>query len=272
MGAGIQTLTIAGDPQLVLDAAGAGPVLLCLHGVGGGRINFAGQLSGLADCARVVALDARGYGDSDDVPGLRAFPDFAADVVRVLDHLGADKAILLGVSMGGRIALDTYGRTPDRVAALVLADTSVGSAAARDPAKIEAFLALRRKPLLEEGKTPADIAPDVARTLAGPHCTPEQFEALLASLAALRTESYLKTLEAVTRYHDFPPFGQVQVPTLVITGEHDPIAPPAMAQAMAQAIPGARYVELAGAGHISNIEAPDAFNAAVRAFVQELAA
>ncbi len=260
----VETAHIGPAPRIAVDRIGRGAPVLCLHGIGGGRINWTGQLRALADGGWTgMAWDARGYGLSDDYPGPLDFADFSADLLRVLDHYGIDRVCLLGLSMGGRIALDFWGRHPDRVGALVLADTSGGTAQSRDPARIEAFLAARRKPLLEDGLTPADIAPGIAKSFAGPGCPPDAFARIVETLAALRTGSYLKTLEAVTRYHDFPPFGLITVPTLVLNGEHDPIAPPAMGKGMADTIPGATHAVIPDAGHASNIENPDAFNAAL---------
>jgi len=261
---------VGAPPRLAVDVAGDGPLLLFLHGVGGNRRNWTRQVENFGTRFRAVAIDARGYGDSDDYDGALAFTDFADDAVRVIDHFGSDKAHVCGLSMGGRVALDLWRRYPDRVASLVLADTSAGSKETQDPAKVEAFLAARRKPLLE-GRTTAEIAPQVVETLIGPNATPAQRAELVASLAALRAGPYLKTLEAVTRFVDFPDFASIDAPTLVIVGSEDRVAPPHIARAMAGAIPGARLHVLEGAGHISNVEAPAAFNAALDAFLERAA-
>ena len=261
------TERVGPSPAIAIDVAGSAdaPVVLFLHGIGGNRSNWRGQLAAVGQRYRAVAWDARGYGGSDDGDAL-VFTDFADDAVRVLDHLGAQRAHIVGLSMGGRIALDLWRRYPARVATLTLADTSAGSKETQAPEKVEAFLAARRKPLLE-GRTTADIAPGVAATLAGPNIAPETMAELVASLSALRAEPYLRTLEAVTRFTDFPDFASIDVPTLVIVGSEDRVAPPSVARAMADAIPHARYVELPGAGHISNLEAPDTFNTALLDFL-----
>jgi 3-oxoadipate enol-lactonase len=263
----LETIKVGPAPRIAVSVAGEGPLVVFLHGIGGNRTNFDDQIQWFSQHWRAVAWDARGYGESDDPDGPLDFGDFSEDLVRVLDHFEARQACLVGVSMGGRIALDFYGRRPDRVAALVLADTSGGTQAAQDPAKIEAFLAARRTPLIVDGKTPTDIAPGIAKSFAGPHITPLQFDRLVGSLSALRTIPYLKTLEAVTRYHAFPPFASIAVPTLVMTGEHDPIAPPSMAIAMAADIPKAEFLQVPRAGHISNIENAAAFNAYLEGFL-----
>lgn len=259
---------VEGAPRLALSVAGSGPLVLLLHGIGGNRHNWAAQLGPVAAAGfTAAAWDARGYGNSDDTGGL-AFNDFVGDVGRVLDHFGAAQAHLVGLSMGGRIALVFAGRHPERVASLTLADTSAG--AAPDPARVELFLAKRLRPLMD-GATIADIAPALVDELAGPSASPEARAALFESHVALRRESYMATLRAATAFADWPAFEAIAVPTLVLVGSEDRIAPPALARAMAAAIPGARLAVIEGAGHVSNVEAPGAFSAAVLAFLAEVA-
>lgn len=266
--AAVRTDWIGPAPRLCLDHAGDGPALVFLHGVGGNRTNWRGQVERFGAAGmHAIAPDLRGYGDSEDDGGeVRVFTDFADDVVRLLDTLGIARAAICGLSMGGRIALDLWRRAPARIERLILADTSAGSAETQDPAKVEAFLAARRKPLID-GMTPADLAPTLVETLIGPNATPAQRRTLIASLATLHRDAYLKTLEAVTRFTDFPDFASITVPTLVLVGAEDRIAPPHIARAMAGAIPGAVLEVIEGAGHIPNIEAPDAFDAALARFL-----
>lgn len=256
---------VSGHPRLALRTLGGGSLVLFLHGIGGNASNWSAQLGAVAAAGfTAAAWDGRGYGDSDDDEGSLAFDDFVADVGRVLDHFGGSPAHLVGLSMGGRIAMVFAARYPGRVLSLTLADTSAG--AAPDPAKVEAFLATRLAPLMA-GQTIADIAPGLVEALAGPNATPVQRETLLASHLALRADSYIATLRAITAFDAFPPFEAIAVPTLVIVGSDDRIAPPDHARRIADAIPGARLVVIEGAGHVSNIEAPGAFNAALLAFL-----
>ncbi|MBB6227922.1 pimeloyl-ACP methyl ester carboxylesterase [Polymorphobacter multimanifer] len=260
------------DPPLALEEAGdaGAPLLVFLHGVGGSRHNWAPQLAHFGGRFHALAWDARGYGDSIGTP-VRCFTDFADDLAAVIGHFGGRNgsgAHLVGLSMGGRIALDCWRRYPGLVASLTLADTSAG--AAPPPDKVAAFMALRRKPL-EEGRTMAEIAPGIVDSIAGPGISAEVRAALLASHSALDPVTYLATLEAVTAFSDFPPLAGISVPVLVMAGEHDPIATPAFASGMAAAIPGARFEMIAGAGHVSNLEAPELFNAALDAFLAEAA-
>ncbi len=267
----IETEYIGPSPMLCVDVArGAGPAVLFLHGIGGARGNWAAQLSALAGRYCTIAIDARGYGDSGDTESARVFTDFADDAVRVLNYFNIERAHVVGLSMGGRVALDLWNRHRTRVASMTLADCSAGSTETQAPEKVEAFLAARRKPLLE-GKSTADIAPEVAKGLAGADIAPAAWDAIVASLAGLRAGPYLKTLEAVTRFTDFPDLGGIDVPTQIIVGSADRVAPPNIMRTMAQMIPDARYAEIEGAGHISNIEAPEQFNAILHEFLESVA-
>jgi 3-oxoadipate enol-lactonase len=240
--------------------------VLFLHGIGGNRRNWRPQLEFFAQRFRAAAWDARGYGDSDDYEGPLRFADFWRDVERVLDQLGAPKAHVVGLSMGGRIAREFALNRPERVASLVLANTSPGYDALT-PEAIEAFLAPRRGPLLA-GKTPPDIAPTVAKSLLGANPAAGAYEAMVESISMLHKDSYLKTLEASVTQDRGAPLERIRCPTLVVTSDEDRLYPPALAQSMAKRIPGAELVEIRGAGHISNLEQPGQFNQAVLEFLQ----
>ena len=266
--ADLEVLHTVGPPRLFVRTQGSGPLILFLHGIGGNSSNWRAQLQAFGPAGfRAAAWDARGYGRSDDNRGSLHFTDFVDDVARALDHFGEERAHLVGLSMGGRIALVFAHRHPERVASLTLADTSAG--AVPDPAKIEAFLAKRLAPMME-GKTPGDIAPQLVEEIAGPNASAEARAELLASHQTLERWTYVQTLRAVTAFHDFPSFESIQVPTLVIVGSEDRIARPEHARVMAERIPNARLVVLEGAGHVSNVEQPAAFNAALASFLNGL--
>ena len=260
---------LPGAPRLAYDHMGSGPVVLFLHGIGGNRTNWHDQLPAFAADFHAVAWDARGYGGSDDYDGPLDFGDFSADLLRLIDHLGCASAALVGLSMGGRIAQDFYPRHPERVNALVLCDTMPGYTAAFGPAEREEFLRLRREPLLA-GKTPADIAPAVADSLLGAGASAAQRERLVASIGALHKDSYIKTLEATTRYDRVSDLPNIAVPTLLVYGGGDRLTPPEIGRTMAEQIPGARLEVIAEAGHLVNIEAPERFNAIVLEFLSGL--
>ncbi|MEQ8495429.1 MAG: alpha/beta fold hydrolase, partial [Gammaproteobacteria bacterium] len=222
------------------------------------------------DAYHAVAWDARGYGNSDDYDGPLDFADFAADLLRLLDHLGCARAHLCGLSMGGRIALDFHDRHADRVASLVLVDTFPGYDASFTQEGRERFVRERRQPLLD-GRTVADIAPAVAASLVSPHAPPEVVQQLVDSMCRLHQESYLKTIEAMTMYQPVSDVSRIQVPVQIIVGADDRLTPPKISRRMAEQIPHAQLCVLAETGHLSNLERPDAFDDCLRGFLDGLA-
>jgi 3-oxoadipate enol-lactonase len=257
---------LKGAPRLALSVAGAGPLVVFLHGIGGNRAHWDDQLAAFAPEFTACAPDARGYGDSDDYDGPLAFGDFAGDVLRVIDHFGAARAHLVGLSLGGRVARDFCLRHPDRVATLVLCNTHAGFDALA-PDQVDAFIRSRQGPLAA-GKTLREMASDLARNVLGKSAPARARERLLASLAGLRKDAYLRTLESSVREDRGARIERIAVATLVVTGDEDTVYPPATAEAMARRIPGARLAVIAGAGHVSNLEQPEAFNERVLGFLR----
>lgn len=267
--AAVSTVHIAGAPRLIADCCGQGELVIFLHGIGGNRSNWRAQLESLSDRLLTVAYDSRGYGDSDDYDGPLAMCDLRTDLARVLDHFAARQAHLVGLSMGGMVALDFVAHYPDRVRSLVLADTSLGPAQDFSAVEIEDFLRLRRAPL-EAGQSPVDIAASVAASLVAPDCEQAVRCELEASIARLHRDSYLKTLDMITRHRDLTAAAVAGRPTLVIVGTEDRLTPPARVRDFAATIPGARFVEIRGAGHLSNLERPAEFNRALQHFYTDM--
>ena len=127
----------------------------------------------------------------------------------------------------------------------------------------------RSKEPLVNGQEPRDIAPVVAKTLLGPKASAAAFDRLVASMSALHKESYIKTIEASMGYRRATAMAAIGVPVLLVFGEEDKLTTPATGKRMHAAIPGSRYVEIAGAGHLVNIEEPGPFDAAVMPFLLE---
>jgi 3-oxoadipate enol-lactonase len=258
---------VPGPPRIAVDHLGAGPLVILMHGIGGNRTNWHDQLPEFAGLFHALAWDARGYGASDDYEGALDFGDFADDLARVLEHFKAARAHLVGLSMGGMIAMDFYSRYPDRVATLTLCDSLPGFNHLT-PEQRREFIRLRQEPLLA-GKEPCDMAPAVAQTLIGRSARPGSFERLVASMSALHKQSYLKTIAGTAQYSRTFDLEKIGIPTHVVVGDEDRLTPPEMARQMAARIPGARLTLIQGAGHLSNIEQPERFNRAVLAFLKE---
>ncbi|MBI1201263.1 MAG: alpha/beta fold hydrolase [Rhodopseudomonas sp.] len=237
-----------------------------MHGIGGNRRNWYDQIDAFAPYFHAVAWDARGYGDSDDYEGPLDFRSYADDLARVLDYFNADRAHVVGLSMGGRIAMDFASRYGSRLLTLTLCDTHKGFAGFSEEKK-KAFIASRKEPLLA-GKEPKDIAEPVARTLVGPNATEEAFRSLVDSMSRLHKESYIKSIEASVMLDVRNDLGSIKAPTLVVVGSEDKLTNVDMARELVGDIPGAELTVIDDAGHLSNIEKPAEFSAAVLGFLK----
>jgi 3-oxoadipate enol-lactonase len=266
--AAIRTRHIPGTPGLTVDEAGTGELVLFMHGIGGNRTNWTQQVQKFGEHFLAVAWDARGYNGSEDYDGELDFSDFSRDILRLLKFYGRKKLHLVGLSMGGRIAQDFYALFPQHVATLTIVASFTGFQNFTE-ADRQKFLSLRLKPLVEEGKEPRHIAPIVARTLSSPNATEEQYQRLVASMAALHKGSYVKTLKATTLYNRTAELDRIAVPTLLIFGEADTLTTADMGRQMQARIKGAKLVVVPKSGHLVNLEQPEAFEAALEPFLFE---
>jgi pimeloyl-ACP methyl ester carboxylesterase len=253
--------------EIGFEETGRGAPLVLLHPFPFSRQVWAGIVPALSQERRVIAVDARGFGESTlPAPAAYAIADLADDLAALLDALDVKRAAVLGMSMGGYTALAFARRHPTRLAALILADTRAAADSPEARAKREEALATleaRGADAYLDGSLGKMLAPGAGaplqaqvRTAAVPRA-----DALAAALQALR--------DRPDRTAELP---AIACPTLVLCGAEDQISPAAEMRGIAAAIPGARYVELAGAGHLSHLEAPEAFTGAVDAFLpQEVA-
>ncbi|MDA0262184.1 MAG: alpha/beta fold hydrolase [Proteobacteria bacterium] len=258
-------IRIGPEPNIAIDHMGRGPLVVFLHGIGGNRTNWRDQLPEFGKHFTAAAWDARGWGDSDDYEGPLRVEDMSNDLGRVLDHFGATSAHLVGLSMGGLVVQDFCARNPGRVATMILVDTNNGPAKSMNAAEIDEFVRLRRQPLLD-GKTPADIAEPVARSLVSPTASEAIVQRMIDSMSALHKDSYIKAVEAIARYEG-PDLSTLRAPSLLVVGADDTLTPPSVHRAMADQLPQARYLEIPDAGHLCNIEKPAEFNQAVLTFL-----
>lgn len=275
------------NPQLITQAplahlrwdpaSGPGPVVLLLHGVGGGREAWAdagmgpGLSSGAALAAAgftALALDLPGYGLSAPVWPYH-LAALAGAVAALITQTQAGPAIVVGHSMGGMLAQELVASAPQVVAALVLAGTSAafgkpGGDWQRD------FLQSRFAPL-DAGLGLAGLAAALVAGMVAPGTAPERQARAQALMAGVPEATYRAAVSALVAFDRRARLADIAVPTLVITGEFDRTAAPEVARKMAERIPGAALCILPGAGHLLNIEQPVAFNAALLAFMRGLA-
>lgn len=256
---------VLGGGELSYDVRGQGAPVLLLHAFPLGMAMWEPQVRALAERHRVVRFDARGFGGSPPGDGLLSMERIAEDAVALLDHLGLPPAAVCGLSMGGYAAFALWRRHPERVRALVLADTRAG--ADSDEAK----------------KGRADLAEKVRRQ--GPEAAAEAFlpKLLGETTRRERPEMVARVREMIlanpargicdalaglaARADSTDVLREIRVPALFVVGEEDVVSPPAEMEAMHRQVAGSRLVTLPRVGHLSNLEDPPGFNAALSEFL-----
>lgn len=239
--------------------AGEGPLVLFLHGLGMTRTGWDAQLAALADRHRCVAWDLPGYGASAP---LEAFSlEAAADAAAALVERLGGPAHVVGMSMGGMIALQLALRHPAAVRSLALVDTS--PAFGLDGTDPDAWRAARLAPL-EAGAEVAEFAEPVLRGVMAPDPDPAAVDAAVASMLRVPIAGLMQSIAALPDHDVRDRLGAVAAPTLVVVGELDEETPPSYAEALAEGIPGARLAVIPGAGHLTPFEAPAALSALLR--------
>jgi 3-oxoadipate enol-lactonase len=210
---------------------------------------------------RQLAPDLAGFGGSDDHRGPPTIEDFAGDVDSLLDELSCGGVVIGGLSMGGYAAFAQLRVAPERIRGLILADTRAGADSPEARAGRETLLAT----IADRG--PTGVADAMLPKLLG-ETTRTRRPTVCAEVRRLIERQTAEGLRrAVVRLRDRPDAERqlrgIAVPTLVIVGEEDEVTPVAEARRLAAAIPGAALATIAEAGHLSNLENPDSFNAAV---------
>ena len=240
-----------------------GELVVLLHGLGGSRIAWEPQLAALSAAGYLAAAwDMPGYGASTP-PAVWSFEALAAAAATWISGFGAGAAHVVGLSMGGMVALHLALVEPTLVRSLVLSDTSpaFGFDGSTDA---ETWIEARLAPI-RAGATPASMATGVLRSIMAPASTAVADAA--AAMARIGPAAFEGAVGCVTSHDVRHRLADIAAPTLVVVGEHDRETPPSYARHLAGAIPCGRYVEIAGAGHISNLERPDQFNAALLDFL-----
>ena len=245
--------------------ASSAPVVVLLHGLGGSRISWEPQLRGLATIARVAAWDLPGYGASPPLDGPTSFSSLADEVAGFADELGAERVHLVGISFGGMIAQYATAAHPERVATLTLLATSPKFGL--DGTEPDAWRAARLAPL-DAGQEPADFADRVLTALAGPSITPEAMAGQRAAMARITGAALRRSIDCLITHDSRPVLPSVQAPTRCLVGDADDETPVAYSRAIVDLVPGAELEVVPGAGHLLNVEAPEAVNAAIRRQVE----
>lgn len=251
--------TAVGEIGYLDNGTDAGEPILFLHGVGSDKSVWRPQLDHFRGARRAVAIDYPGYGESAPQPEATR-DDYARAALAALDALGVGRAHICGLSLGGVVAVAMHALDPERCLSLTLADTfSVhhdgrgiyerSIAASHD---LRAFAEARVDFLLAQ---PAD---------------PSVRTEVVETMSAIDPAAYRIGAEAVWLADQRDRVTAIDVSTLVICGAQDLATPPTLSEQLASSIDGAQLVMIAGAGHLSNLEKPLEFNAAVESFLSRV--
>jgi 3-oxoadipate enol-lactonase len=225
------------------------PVVVLSNSLGATRGMWDPQVPALAERYRVLAYDARGHGETPAPPGPYTLDDLVDDVAALLDEVGAERAHLAGVSLGGMVALRMAVRAPQRVDRLVVlctsASTDAGPFRERAAAVRQGGTAPLAATVVSRWVTPAFAAehPEVVRRLEG-------------MVAGCDDQGYAACCEVVADVEMLADLPRITAPTLVVSGAEDQALPPEHQRVIAEAIPGARLVTLSPAAHIPTVEQP----------------
>jgi 3-oxoadipate enol-lactonase len=239
------------------------PAVLMMHSLGSDGSMWAPQVAALAPSYRVVTIDTRGHGRSDVPPGPYRLDQLGADVVAVADDIGIDRFHAIGLSLGGQMAMWLGAHVPERVRSLVLANTGLkigndDSWRARIEGVTSGGMVAVRDAVLARWFAPGFV-----------ERRPDWYAEARATFDATDPAGYAACCASLRDTDLTPIAGRITAPTLVIGGDVDLATPPAEAERIHGLIAGSDLVVLEDAGHLSNLDQPEAFTARVLAFLRD---
>lgn len=256
---------INGAEQFVQEQ-GQGTALILLHGFPLDHRMWQGQIDALSENYRIITPDLRGMGQSDVPVSNISIGNYADDVLTLMDKMGIQKAALGGFSMGGYVAFSLLRKAPKRFTALILANTRP-EADGQEARKNRLNMALA---LYDQGAAAArDAMLPKLLTEVSKQDQPKLVDTLSNVMESMAAEGLVHACLAMAFREDAADLlSTISVPTLVIAGEQDPIAPPDVMKKMADQITGASFHVIPAASHLTPMEKPEAFNALLIDFMK----
>ena len=254
-----------GGLNIAYERVGHGSPLLLLHGFFGDSRVWRPQLEELSEDFTVVAWDAPGCGRSADPPGGYRMPDFADCLAAFIDTLGLARPHVLGLSFGGALALELYRRHSRIPRTLILASAYAGWSGSLPSDVVEQRL---QNGLSDLEMLPAQV---VARWISGfltESAPPTMVDELAGTIADFHPAGMRVIMQALADADLRDVLPRIDVPTLLIYGDRDVRSPLTVARDLHDQMPTSRLVVIPGVGHLSNVEAPDRFNAEIRRFLK----
>jgi pimeloyl-ACP methyl ester carboxylesterase len=253
---------------IAFERRGEGPPLVLLHGGLSDHREWRNQLDGLSDAFTVVAWDTPGAGGSSDPPETFRMPDYADALAAFVQALGLERPHVLGLSWGSTLALELYRRRPDLPRTLVLTGAYAGWAGSLSPEEVARRLETSLRDL--DSMQPEAFVRTWVPSLFTERASPEVVEGYVAVMADNHREGVRTMLRAMAEADLREILPRLSIPTLLLYGEEDARSPLPVAEEMHARIRGSTLVVLPGVGHMSNLEAPEAFNDAVRSFLRSI--
>lgn len=241
----------------------SGPWVVFSHSLGCTRHMWRRQIDALSACFRVLAYDLAGHGDSEAGAQPGSLERLAADVRGLLDAVGADRAHFVGISIGGMIGQTLAIASPERVAGLVLANTTAYMPPPALPLWEQRILRAQK-----EGVA-ALARPSLERWFPSAYrkAHPDALAALEADFERTSVQGYVACCEAIMGLDTRAALARIACPTLIVGGTEDPGAPADALRAMCQQIPRAELLLIEGAGHLSSIDHEAVFTEALEGFL-----
>ena len=259
---------VAGTTGLFVDSRGTGLPLLLLHGFPLDHSMWSAQWP-LAKTMHLIAPDLRGFGQSEATEPVQSMSQLASDMDSLLMHMGIEVPVVVcGLSMGGYVAQHFAVQYPDRVAALVLVDTKLeaDSPEAREQRQ-------KQIRVIEHHGVEPLVDAVVERLITSAHAReqPMLVELLCKLIRRTSKATLVSALHALANRPDMTEaIGEVTVPTLLVVGQEDVITPVSCMDSAMRKISNARMVVIPDCGHMSSMESPLIFNAALTTFLQEV--
>ena len=261
--------TIINGYHVAFDDVGRGPAVLLIHGFPLGRQMWEPQVAALVRAGyRVVTVDLPGFGESDVPTGRIAMTDLADQVAGLMDYLELEPAVVGGMSMGGYVLFALLERHPRKIRAACFIVTKAGADDSEGRERRTRLAAAA----LEQGPGPVrDTFTGILFAEATPRERPELVREVAGWMEATDPQGMAAGLLAMRDRRDFTPqLGLFELPALVVAAEHDRAIPAEHSRVIADGLPDSTFCLIPGAGHIANLEAPEAFNRCLIDFLQGL--
>ena len=260
-------LALLDDIEIGYDDGGTGMPVLFIHGFPHDRSLWTPQLQALTVQARCLPVDLRGFGETTAAAPY-SMDQYADDLLGLMNALHLERAVIAGLSMGGYVAFALWRRHADRVRGLVLSNTRAGADSEEARQRRRNLMAVAR----EQGSiavADATLPGMLGKTTRSKR--PEITNTVHRMMSAAPTDGVIGALQAMMdRPDSTPTLSTIDVPTLIVTGDEDTVIPIEEARSMHGAISGSTLELITGAGHLSNIERPAAFNHVVSEFLAKL--